>query len=151
MLTVTLKDLHNHVTTQTAQAFVMSFLNRCLRAHNEDLALNVDVPVFDVARVLPRYRHSRTRLILVDFEGTLWRRDLSRDGLARMEEDYAVKGGKCKVEVPEDVLRVLEKLVEDRKNEVWLLSGLRVKGVLERIAERIPRLGIVYVLCLFSL
>ncbi|GLB44271.1 putative trehalose-phosphatase [Lyophyllum shimeji] len=158
------EDLHNHVTTQTAQAFVTSFLNRTLRAHAEDLAPNAEVPVFDVARVLPRYRHSRKRLVLVDLEGCLWRRDLSREGLVRMEEDYRLAGrgvnkvngekhgegekedkeGEAeRVSVPEEALKVLERLVEDRRNEVWLLSGLRVTGVLERIAERIPRLGIV--------
>ncbi|KAF5367337.1 hypothetical protein D9615_010280 [Tricholomella constricta] len=169
------EDLHNHVTTQTAQAFVTSFLNRTLRAHAEDLAPNTEltqVPRLDAPRVLPRYRHSRKRLLLVDLEGTLWGRDLSREGLARMEEDYKAAGvngvngevgagagagagvevhgngngngnGKARIEVPEEVLMVLEKLVEDRRNEVWLLSGLRVRGVLERIAERVPRLGIV--------
>ncbi|KAG5636272.1 hypothetical protein H0H81_008558 [Sphagnurus paluster] len=155
------RDLHNHVTTQTAQAFVTSFLNRTLRAHAEDLAPHTDslsqVAVLDAARVLPRYRHSHKRLLLLDLEGTLWGRDLSREGLARMEEDYraatpglvasgaAVEKEACraKIEVPEEVLSVLEKLVEDRRNEVWLLSGLRMRGVLERIAERVPRLGIV--------
>ncbi|KAG5642279.1 hypothetical protein DXG03_003056 [Asterophora parasitica] len=151
------EDLHNHVTTQTAQAFVTSFLNRTLRAHAEDLAPNTElaqVTPLDAARVLPRYRHSRKRLVLVDLEGTLWGRDLSREGLVRMEEDYKAAGRdrgeangdgdvKARIQVPEDVLLVLEKLVEDRRNEVWLLSGLRVRGVLERIAERVPRLGIV--------
>ncbi|KAG6810498.1 hypothetical protein H0H92_011595 [Tricholoma furcatifolium] len=139
------EDLHNHVTTQTAQAFVTSFLTRTLRAHAEDLAPHgPDVPPLDTARVLPRYRHSRRRLVLVDLEGTLWRRDLSREGLARMEEDYlCLKGEERKVVVPEEALETLEALVGDVRNEVWLLSGLRVRGVLERIAERIPRLGVV--------
>ncbi|KAG6816474.1 hypothetical protein H0H87_005761 [Tephrocybe sp. NHM501043] len=155
------EDLHNHVTTQTAQAFVTTFLTRTLRAHAEDLAPNTEVPRLDVARVLPRYKHSRGRLVLLDLEGTLWKRDLSRDGLARMEEDYLTAGtkesqpesngekveeaGPCvpRVQVPEEVLLILERLVADPRNEVWLLSGLRVRGVLERIAERIPKLGIV--------
>ncbi|KAG6864034.1 hypothetical protein C0991_000927 [Blastosporella zonata] len=159
------EDLHNHVTTQTAQAFVTSFLTRTLRAHAEDLAPNTEVPTLDISRVLPRYKHSRGRLVLLDLEGTLWRRDLSREGLARMEEDYLTAGrkeeqkgskieeqsvndkeaGPCvpRVEVPEEVLILLETLVADSRNEVWLLSGLRVRGVLERIAERVPRLGIV--------
>ena len=106
--------------------------------------------------------------MLLDLEGTLWLRDLSRKGLVWMEEDYkraagrdgdgeAVDAGgveetekaggdkKGEVAIPEGVLSVLEKLVEDRRNEVWLLSGLRMRGVLERIAERVPGLGIVYV------
>jgi hypothetical protein len=51
---------------------------------------------------------------------------------------------------PEDVMNVLKRLVEDQKNEVWLLSGLRVKGVLERVAERLPGMGIVSVFSLSS-
>jgi len=37
----------------------------------------------------------------------------------------------------EEVFGVLGKLTEDRKNEVWLLSGLRVKGVLEVVVDRV--------------
>ncbi|KAG6902864.1 hypothetical protein DXG01_000632, partial [Tephrocybe rancida] len=123
-----------------------------------DLAPHTEVPKLDIARVVPRYKHSRGRLLLIDLEGTVWKRDLSREGLAMMEEDYLTAGNKpvageggreggedpCapRVEVPEEVLRVLEKLVADPRNEVWLLSGLRVRGVLERIAERVPRVGI---------
>ena len=100
--------------------------------------------------------------MLLDLEGTLWSRDLSRKGLVWMEEDYKRATGqdeeavdaekirglseadkKGEVVIPETVLGVLEKLVEDRRNEVWLLSGLRMRGVLERIAERVPGLGIV--------
>lgn len=43
----------------------------------------------------------------------------------------------------EEAISVLGKLAEDRRNEVWLLSGLRVKGVLEAVAERVPKVGIV--------
>lgn len=99
--------------------------------------------------------------MLLDLEATLWTRDLSREGLVRMEEDYAraekgsdvgekVVDEETNVEVPEEVLSILEKLVGDRKNEVWLMSGLRMRGVLERIAERVPGLGIVYVTSFFG-
>ena len=55
-------------------------------------------------------------------------------------------GERVKLKLPEEVeeaIGVLGKLAEDRKNEVWLLSGLRVKGVLEAVAERVPKVGIV--------
>lgn len=142
------------------------------------------MPPLDVSKVLPRYKHSRRRLVLLDLEGTLWLRDLSRKGLVWMEEDYKRAAGpdeadeedededeeavdaegveriqktgggseadkKGEIAIPEGVLSVLGKLVEDRRNEVWVLSGLRMRGVLERIAERVHGLGIVYVL--FSL
>jgi len=72
---------------------------------------------------------------LVDFEGTLWIRDLTRAGLVGMaKEEY---------EFPEEVANVLGKLADDSRNEVWLLSGLRVDGVLERFREKVPKVGIV--------
>ena len=46
-------------------------------------------------------------------------------------------------EIPEEPLNVLKALAENKNNEVWLLSGLQVKGVLDRVAEKIPKLGIV--------
>lgn len=50
------EDLHNHVTTQTAQTFVTTFLNRCVRAHTEHQIHDAPdvVPSLDLARVLPR-------------------------------------------------------------------------------------------------
>jgi trehalose-6-phosphatase len=103
-----------------------------MRAHTEhhqsDLSL---VPRFDASRLLPRYRHSRRRLLLVDFEGTAWLRDMSREGLLKPFEP------------PEDAMALFERLVGDRRNEVWALSGLPVKDVLEKVAERVPGLGIV--------
>ncbi|KAA1466828.1 alpha-trehalose-phosphate synthase [Dentipellis sp. KUC8613] len=129
------EDLHNHVVTQTAQAFVTSFLTRCLRTniehqHAQQGEAGADeVPLLDVARVLPRYRHSRRRLLLVDLEGTLW----SREPRKGVEEE----------KVPEEALEVLGRLAEDKRNEVWLLSGLPVKGALEEVARRVPKVGLV--------
>ena len=72
---------------------------------------------------------------VVDFEATLWKRDLTKEGLA------TVMAGEA--EIPEEPLNVLKSLAENKNNEVWLLSGLQVKGVLDRVAEKIPKLGIV--------
>ncbi|KAI6013261.1 glycosyltransferase family 20-domain-containing protein [Pisolithus marmoratus] len=49
------------------------------------------------------------------------------------------------VELPEDTIRVLESMADDPKNGIWVLSGLPVKGALERLAERVPgpKVGIV--------
>jgi trehalose 6-phosphate synthase/phosphatase len=130
------EELHSHVITQTAQAFVNMFLTRCLRAHTEHSLNDLsEVPVLDMSRVLPRWKHSQKRLILVDFEGTLWKRDLTKDGLTKiMKGDF---------EFPEEALDILKRLSESKGNEMWLLSGLQVKGILDRVAERIPKLGIV--------
>ncbi|KAI6021973.1 hypothetical protein EDC04DRAFT_2607090 [Pisolithus marmoratus] len=36
-------------------------------------------------------------------------------------------------------MQVLESMADDPKNEIWVLSGLPVKGALERLAKRVPR------------
>jgi trehalose-6-phosphatase len=86
----------------------------------------------DVPRVLPRYRHSHKRLLLIDFEGTLWQRDISKTGL--LHDPFAP---------PQEGFDVLNRLAEDRRNEVWLLSGLAVKGKMDMVAEKLPNVGIV--------
>ncbi len=130
------RDLHSHVVTQTAQAFVTSFLTRCLRVHLEhqhqlDMSdgdgRRASVPPLDVNRVLPRYRHSQKRLVLVDFEGTLWKRDIQPH---------------MKFDPPSGALELLRGLAKNEKNDVWLLSGLQIAGALDKIAEEIPEIGL---------
>ncbi|EKM52411.1 glycosyltransferase family 20 protein [Phanerochaete carnosa HHB-10118-sp] len=126
------EDLHNHVITQSAQAFITSFLVRCLRANIEHMQNDTKaVAELDVSRILPRYKHSQTRLLLVDFEGTIWLRDPAA---------LALRG---EFEIPQEAIASLSKLAEDPRNEVWLLSGLQVKGALEKIAAIAPKIGIV--------
>ena len=81
-------------------------------------------------------------MILVDFEGTLCIRDLTRAGLV----------GKAKGEFkfPEEVANALGRLADDPKNEVWLLSGLRVDGVLERFREKVPKVVHLFFSCFLS-
>jgi hypothetical protein len=67
----------------------------------------------------------------------LWRRDLTRKGLqAYLKGDY---------KIPEAPLEVLNILSEDKRNDIWLLSGLPVKDVLDRVAEKVVNIGIVLV------
>ena len=132
-----LKELHSHVITQTAQSFTTTFLNRCLLANTSHLQMDISaIPNLDMTCLLPRYQRARRRLMLFDFEGTIWRRgdDVTGD-----------KALKATFEPPEKPLRLLNKLAEDEKNMVWLLSGLEVKGVLEKVGEAAPGVGIVYV------
>ncbi|KAH9915312.1 glycosyltransferase family 20-domain-containing protein [Fomitopsis serialis] len=125
------EDLHNHVVTQSAQAFVTSFLVRCLRANIEHLQGDAaEVASLDVSLLVPRYRHSEKRLLLIDFEGTMWIRDMRRLGRAEFNP-------------PKEAIDVLNRLAEDPRNEVWLLSGLPVKGMLDIVAEMVPKIGIV--------
>jgi trehalose 6-phosphate synthase/phosphatase len=120
--------------TQTAQAFVTTFLTRCVRANTEVQPPLSAVPQLDLSRLLPRYKHSHRRLLLLDFEGAVWQRDLSRAALT--SSVFAP---------PREVLELLNRLAEDRRNEVWLLSGLPVKDKLDQIAGELPKVGIVCV------
>lgn len=126
------EDLHNHVVTQSAQAFVTSFLVRCLRANIEHMESDPQsVAELDLSRITPRYKHSQSRLLLIDFEGTLWIRDPAA---------LALKG---EFNPPKEAMDALNALAEDTRNEVWLLSGLQVKGALEKVAALAPKVGIV--------
>lgn len=89
------------------------------------------VAALDISRIVPRYKHSQTRLILVDFEGTIWQRDPAA---------LALRG---EFDPPKDAIDALNKLAEDPKNEVWLLSGLQIKGAMEKVAALAPKIGIV--------
>jgi hypothetical protein len=130
----TLQDLRSHVENQSAQAFVTSFLSRCLRANSEHRQVDItSIPNLDVSSILPRYQLARTRLLLFDFEGTLWQRNTSK---ASLSQPFTP---------PEEPLRLLNKLAEDPRNVIWLLSGLPVKGVMEKVAELAPGIGIMYV------
>ena len=81
--------------------------------------------------------------MLVDFEGTLWMRDLTKKGVLDLVGAVGPGGERELPKEVEEAVNVLAKLADDRKNEVWLLSGLRVKGVLEAVAEKVPKVGIV--------
>ena len=114
-----------------------------MRANTEHTASLDDLTassttILGPSQLVPKYKHSQKRLILVDFEGTLWRRDLTKKGVLA----FATSGVKLPAEV-ENAVEVLGRLADDRRNEVWLLSGLQVKGVLEAVAERVPKGGIV--------
>ena len=95
-----------------------------------------DIAMFDVARVLPRYRHSQKRLLLFDFEGTIWTRDITT--IAR----NSGATGAPEFEPPEEAIRLLNRLAEDQRNQVWLLSGL-TKKMLDVVSEKAPAIGLV--------
>jgi trehalose 6-phosphate synthase complex regulatory subunit len=122
--------LHNHVVTQTAQAFVTSFLTRCLRVNIEHQQGDAQVASLDLALLLPRYRHSERRLLLVDFEDTLWEQNPRRQREGKPEG------------IPTEAIEVIKRLSEDSRNEVWLLSGLPVK-MLDGLAKDAPKVGFV--------
>ncbi|KAJ3853075.1 glycosyltransferase family 20 protein [Lentinula lateritia] len=140
------EELHNHVITQTAQAFVVNFLTRCLRANGEhifhkDMERAGAVRVLDEKAILDKW-NSQTpgrKLILVDWEGTLIGDYLPAGAPGATPEREIQKEEEFKA-----ATTILKKLVaQEEKNEVWLLSGLPIK-VLERISKEVGgRIGIV--------
>ncbi|KAF8508074.1 glycosyltransferase family 20-domain-containing protein [Gautieria morchelliformis] len=121
------KDLHRHVVTQTAQAFVTSFLTRCVRVNLEHQQRDpCAIPPLDIDALLPRYKYSSVRLILLDLEGTLW---------VRAHPQHAF-------EPPAEAVAILRKLGEDPRNRVWLLSGLP-RCELNKVARVVPSIGLV--------
>jgi hypothetical protein len=125
-----LQDLHKHVITQTAQAFVTTFLSRCLRVHREHLQRDPhSIPLLSPHQILPLYHFAPKRLILIDLEGTL----LQQDPKSVREKGFVP---------PDDVVELLKDLAKDERNHVWVLSGLPVKGGLEKLALTIPEIGL---------
>jgi trehalose 6-phosphate synthase/phosphatase len=128
------KDLHRHVAAQTAQNFTNSFLTRVIRAYNDhQRGTDVEsVALFDVSRVLTQYKYSAKRLLLLDLEDTLWTRKTSAG--------FIKQGTPCTI--PQDVFDLLNKLNGDPKNEVWVLSGLPIKGGMDQFASNAPGVGL---------
>lgn len=140
------EELHNHVITQTAQAFVVNFLTRCLRANGEhifhkDIERAGAVRVLDEKAILNKWSSQTQgrKLILIDWEGTL-----IGDYLPAGAPGATPEGEIQKEEEFKAATTILKKLVaQEEKNEVWLLSGLPIK-VLERISKEVGgRIGIV--------
>ena len=51
-------------------------------------------------------------------------------------------GSPAEFEPPEEAIRLLNKLADDPRNQVWVLSGL-TKKMLDVVAEKAPKLGFV--------
>lgn len=121
--------------SQTAQAFVTSFLTRTVRAHAEHTQKPVEKiavlpPLTGDSEVVQDFQKSKKRLILVGVENTL----VQHDPKTTRDLDFSL---------PENVLAVLNKLSEDERNVVYLLSSRPVSGALEKIVDALPNVGIV--------
>ncbi|KAG9092931.1 hypothetical protein FS749_015330 [Ceratobasidium sp. UAMH 11750] len=125
------KVLHKHVTTQTAQAFVTSFVTRCVRTHMEHQRREfATVPRIQPAKIFANVTGGKKRLIMLDWEGTLW----SEDPRITWHSGFTPPSAK---------LEIVRKLLTNERNEVWLLSGMGVQGGLEKIAAELPGVGLV--------
>ncbi|KAG1791951.1 glycosyltransferase family 20-domain-containing protein [Suillus variegatus] len=126
------EDLHNHVVNPNSQTFVISFSHAAFAPTPNTPSKQTLIPSL---RLTPRSsshatKHSSRRILLLDFEGTLWRPDMSRAGLL------------APFVPPEGAVELLNKFSANQRNEVWLLSGLPIKS-LEQVAAKEPGVGIV--------
>ncbi|KAK0200593.1 glycosyltransferase family 20 protein [Desarmillaria ectypa] len=139
------EELLGWVEEQSAQKFVTGFLGRCSRAWQEhqrgtEGGNSGGVEVLDkskIGRVLVQWKHCTRRLVLVDLEGTLWDREKFRSKMKfKKGVDVLDPGLKAAIEV-------LRYLSANKRNEVWVLSGLTVQGAPGVVAKELPDVGIV--------
>ena len=124
-------DLHRVVVTQTAQQWITSLLGHLERAHLEQERLeNMFVPRLEVAQLVSEWRAAHSRLLLIDLEETL----VTYDPLVAHEQ-----GG---FQPPEWLFKLLQDLVADSKNVVYILSGMGTHD-LDRLASRMDSVGFV--------
>ncbi|WFD00495.1 hypothetical protein MYAM1_003244 [Malassezia yamatoensis] len=123
-------DLHRTVVTQTAQHWILSVLSQVERAHERQPSTNnVYIPRLEVAQLVSEWRVSRSRLLLVDLEGTL----LASEAFYSADHVYQ----------PEDRLKnLLQCLTQDPRNYVYLLSGQGTR-TLDSLAQAVPQVGLI--------
>lgn len=125
------EDLHRTVVTQTALQWITSLLSRLERAHIEQQRRdNAFIPRLEIGQLVSEWRASKTRLVLLDLEGTL------------MPESTLLLHEVKDFKVPSDIIHVLQELSVDPKNSVYILSSLST-GWLDKVAEEVPKLGII--------
>ena len=99
-------SLYKHVTTNTVQHWITSFMDRLV--HVLSSRRNVAAtPLLDRSELLTRYRDARRRLFMFDYDGTL-------TPIVR-EPSAAVPS--------EDIITALTALAADHRNAVWIISG----------------------------
>lgn len=123
-------DMYRTVVSQSAQYWVTSALSQLQRAHlAQNHMSNLFTPRLDAAQMVAEWRAARSRLVVVDLEQTL----VLQDALQVHQHGF---------EPPEDIISLLQHLVEDSKNYVYVLSGKSCQE-LDRIAAHVGRIGLV--------
>ncbi|RKO91617.1 glycosyltransferase family 20-domain-containing protein [Blyttiomyces helicus] len=117
------QQLYKHVTSNTAAFWAQMFI-RELRSCNVPTGAN-PTPVLDTRLLLDRYRTSKKRLMLFDYDGTL---------------TPIVKTPNAALPPPE-MLKALNMLCQDPRNVVFIISG-RDEACLENWLGGIKALGL---------
>ncbi|KAL2917611.1 Trehalose-6-P synthase/phosphatase complex subunit [Polyrhizophydium stewartii] len=122
--------LFNYVSTNTAQAFVETFVSDAVRVHEENMMMQAtSIPRLAFEDLSDAYLASRRRIFFLDDEGTLFSTTASQGTHAVAHQDDQAR-----------VKALLARLCADPLNIVYLVSG-RTRAELEHFID-VPRLGI---------
>ncbi|CDH50920.1 trehalose 6-phosphate phosphatase [Lichtheimia corymbifera JMRC:FSU:9682] len=117
-------QLLDHVKSHTASFWAHSFIKLLVQsiASSEQTS---NTPVLRMDYLLPAYQQSKRRLLCFDYDGTLT--PICKTPSAAVP--------------PPDMLRALEKLCQDPRNDVWVISG-RDETALDRWLGHIDGIGL---------
>lgn len=122
------RKLYDVVTHNTASYWATSFLDTLSKVYNEQDARNkMSIPRLSINVLTEKYVKSKRRLFILDYEGTL------------------ASWGNLKSIIltsPQRTIDVLNDLLLDKKNIVYVMSGRRPEE-LDRLFRRVPGLGII--------
>ena len=116
--------LYKHVTTHTVSTWSNQFIKRLL-TNLTSFSQSDLTPVLDRAKMTAKYRASKKRLFMFDYDGTLT--PIVKDPSAAIPSDR--------------VLRTLKALSADPRNAVWIISG-RDEKFLDEWMGHITELGL---------
>ncbi|KAB5551018.1 glycosyltransferase family 20 protein [Coniochaeta sp. 2T2.1] len=120
--------LYETVTLHTGSHWFSELMSRLDRVHEEQLRRDqVSVPRLSLNTLAQQYRKSERRLFILDYEGTLvsW---------GPVNQIIPVS--------PQRTLDVLNDLLLDERNTVYVMSGRRPEE-LDRLFRRVPNLGLI--------
>ncbi len=122
------RKLHDVVTHHTGSYWANTFVERLGGAYDEqDARTTTSIPRLSLHTLSENYAASQRRLFIIDYEGTLASWGSPRSIILTS---------------PQRTIDVLNELLLDPKNIVYVMSGRRPEE-LDRLFGRVPKLGIV--------
>ena len=122
------KALHNIIAHNSGSSWFKNLNSTLTKIHEEHLMRDtMSIPRLSVAQLSGRYKKSRKRLFILDYEGTL-------ASLGKPSDIILTS--------PQRVLDSLNELLLDEKNIVYVMSAYKPEE-LERLFSRVPKLGII--------
>eukprot|EP00752_Nemacystus_decipiens_P011628 g10323.t1 len=94
-----------------------------------------DFTPLDVDDMMAAYRHSKSRVILLDYGGSL----LEKEALGKyLKRNMSSASGR---KLPQSTYNAVVKLCQDKANTVFIVSGLNDKGLMQAVGA-VPGLGL---------